>query len=35
MAANWVVTLYSHAVFATLEELDAFLAAGKLEQFFE
>lgn len=34
MAANWVVALYSHAVFATLEELDAYLAAGKLEIFF-
>lgn len=31
MSANWVVKLYSHAVFATLDELDAFIAAGKLE----
>jgi len=35
MAANWVVKLYSHAVFATLEELDEFIAAGKLETLFE
>jgi len=34
MAANWVVRLYSHAVFATLEELDVFLADGRLEAFF-
>lgn len=33
MTANWVVTIYSHAVFATLEELETFLAAGKLESF--
>lgn len=35
MSANWVVKLYSHAVFATLAELEAFLAAGKLESLFK
>jgi len=35
MAANWVVKLYSHAVFTTLDELDVFLSSGNLEKFFE
>ena len=32
MAANWVVRLYSHKIFKTVEALEAFLADGGLEK---
>jgi len=31
MALNWVVRLYSHRIFATVAELEAFLASGQLD----
>jgi hypothetical protein len=32
MTANWVIRLYSHTVLRSLEDLDAFLASGGLDE---
>lgn len=35
LAANWVIRAYSNRVFATVEELDAFLGSAELGQLLE